>query len=367
MTSITAALTRHNGADWELTPADIDDPRAEEVLVRIVATGVCHTDVGVRDGHLPMELPGVLGHEGAGIVERVGSAVSDISVGDHVVLSVGLCGECDHCLRGLPTYCEQGYVRNFSGRRPDGSATLRVDGAEVGGNFFGQSSFATYALADRRSVVPIPADVPLELMGPLGCGLQTGAGTVINALRPEAGSTLVVFGAGAVGMAALMAARIVGCATIVAVDLHRSRLDLALELGATHVVDAHDADVVGAVRAACGGAGADYVVDATGVAPVAAQAVGSLALRGRCALVGVYPPDAELRIPAGALFFGQSVGGVVEGDSVPKVFVRRLVELWRQGRFPFDRLVEYYDFDDINTAVADALSGRVLKPILRIG
>lgn len=368
MIDITVALTPCCGADWTLTEARLDEPRADEVLVRIVATGVCHTDVGVRDQHLPVPLPAVLGHEGAGIVERVGRDVPDLQAGDHVVLGIAWCGQCSSCLRGMPAYCERALPLNFSGRRPDGSATLRIAEGEVSGCFFGQSSFATYSVTHHRNVVRVPGDVPLELMGPLGCGIQTGAGTVINVLRPGFASRLVVFGVGAVGMAAVMAARLVGCASIVAVDVHPNRLALARELGATHVVDARDRDaVVPRVREACGGAGADCIVDATGVAAVATQAVACLAPLGRCAIIGVYPPGIELALPAGALFFGQSIGGGVEGNSIPRLFIPQLIEMWRQGRFPFDRMVALYDFADINQAVVDALSGKVLKPVLRIG
>jgi len=367
MTAITAAITPCCGADWTLSPAELSDPVGDEVLVRIVATGVCHTDVSVRDQHLPVPLPAVLGHEGAGIVEKVGPAVTGLAPGDPVVLCIASCGACPNCLRGMPSYCHQAMPLNFSGRRPDGSATIRVEGEAVSGGFFGQSSFATYALATERNAVKVPADVPLELMGPLGCGIQTGAGTVINALKPHFASSLVVFGAGAVGLSGVMAARLVGCATIVAVDIHPARLELARELGATHIVDASaGADVTAAVRAACDG-GADYALDTTAVPAVARQAVESLAPLGRCAIVGVYHPGAEITLTVNSLFTGNWIGGSVEGDSVPKLFIPQLIEMWRQGRFPFDKLVQFYDFADINQAVADALSGKVLKPVLRIG
>lgn len=367
MPTITAALTPEVGADWSLVEAQLDEPRDDEVLVKIVATGVCHTDVSVRDAHIPLPMPAVLGHEGAGIVEAVGSAVTSVTVGDHVVLAPSSCGTCSYCQRGLPSYCELSMPLNFFGRRLDGSALIRVDGNDVSGSFFGQSSFATYALVRQRSAVKVDNDVPLELMGPLGCGLLTGAGIVLNLLDTRFGSSLAVFGAGAVGMASIMAARIRGCATIVAIDLHDSRLELARELGATHVINAGSSgDVAALVREACGGVGADYVIDATGAAPVATTAVASLAPDGRCVLAGVYPPEAVLSWPAGSLFFGQTVGGSLGGNSNPRVLVPQLIDMWRQGRFPFDRMVTFFEFDQINEAVAKALSGEVLKPILRM-
>jgi aryl-alcohol dehydrogenase len=363
---INAAVTACCGAPWELHEVELDEPRENEVLVRIVATGLCHTDVSVRDQHLPVPLPAVLGHEGAGVVEKVGAGVHGLQVGDHVVLCVASCGHCRNCSRGLPTYCENAMPLNFSGRRVDGSPTLHHAGKPISGAFFGQSSFATYALANENNVVRIPRDVPLEMMGPLGCGIQTGAGTVINALAAPVGSSIVVFGAGAVGLSAIMAARVVGCTTIVAVDVHANRLQLAAELGATHLIDARATpDVVAAIRAI--GGGAEFSVDTTAVPSVAAQAVACLAPLGRCAIVGVYKPGTELTFAADSLFFGQKVGGAIEGDSVPKLFIPQLVELWRQGRFPFDRLIKYYDFDQINRAVEDSSSGLVIKPVIRIG
>lgn len=365
MTNAMAAVTESCGSPWELHPIDVDDPRSNEVLVRIVATGLCHTDVSVRDQHLPVRLPAVLGHEGAGIVERVGSDVHGLRVGDHVVLCVASCGRCGNCGRGMPTYCVQSFPLNFSGQRLDGSNTLHRDGRPIGGSFFGQSSFATYALASESNAVRVPANLPLELLGPLGCGIQTGAGTVINALSARPGSSIAVFGAGAVGLSSVMAARLVGCSTIVAIDVHENRLALALELGATHVINPGAVpNVVDAIRRI--GGGVEFAVDSTAVPKVARQAVECLAPLGRCALVGVYPPGAELTFSAQSLFSGQRVGGSIEGDSVPQVFIPKLIDLWRQGLFPFDRLIKFYDFHQINQAVADSAAGLVIKPVIRI-
>jgi aryl-alcohol dehydrogenase len=363
---INAAVTECCGARWEIRELDLDDPRGDEVLVRIVAAGMCHTDASVRDQHLPVQLPAVLGHEGAGVVERVGPAVTELQPGDHVVLCMAACGKCANCLRGMPMYCALSMPLNFAGRRLDGSATLSRAGAPISGGFFGQSSFATYALATERNAIKVPKDVPLELLGPLGCGINTGAGTVINTLRPPVGSSIAVFGVGAVGLAGVMAARVVGATTIIAIDVHPHRLALARELGATHVIDASKTvDVVGAVRAIAGGV--EFALDTTAVVQVAQQAAECLLPLGRCALVGVYPPGAQLTLKVDSIFFGQTIGGAIEGDSVPKVFIPQLIELWRQGRFPFERLIQFYSFADINVAAADSASGKTLKPVLRIG
>lgn len=213
MIETLAAVTQCCGADWKLKNVTLDEPQNNEVLVRIVATGLCHTDISVRDQHLPVPLPAVLGHEGAGVVEKVGPAVTELAVGDHVVLTVDSCGKCPNCLGGLPTYCYQALPLNFSGRRADGSSTIHCDGVDISGNFFGQSAFAGYAIANERNAVKVPKDVDLALLGPLGCGIQTGAGTVMNKLKPGIGSSIAVFGVGAVGLSAIMAARVVGCTT----------------------------------------------------------------------------------------------------------------------------------------------------------
>src|SRR5690606_23252657 len=183
--------------------------------VRLVATGICHTDAVARDGVYPVPLPIVLGHEGAGVVEAVGKGVRGVAVDDHVVLSAAYCGVCKRCRLGQMAYCENLFAEDFGGRRRDGSTSLSKGGEQISSHFFGQSSFATYANVVQESVVVIDKDVPLELMGPLGCGLQTGAGAVLNELRPEPGSSLVVFGTGAVGSAAVMAAKIARCTTVV--------------------------------------------------------------------------------------------------------------------------------------------------------
>ena len=366
MMRIHAAVTECCGAPWTLQEVDLDEPRNDEVLVRMVAAGLCHTDTSVRDQHLPVPLPAVLGHEGAGVVERVGPAVTELQPGDHVVLCMTACGKCPNCLRGMPMYCALSMPLNFAGRRLDGSATLVRGEAPISGGFFGQSSFGTYALASERNAVKVPKDVPLELLGPLGCGINTGAGTVINTLRPPVGSSIAIFGAGAVGLAGVMAARVVGCTTIIAIDVHAHRLALAKELGATHVIDASTtADVVGAVRAI--GGGVQFALDTTAVVKVAQQAAECLLPLGRCTLVGVYPPGSEVTLKIDSIFFGQTIGGAIEGDSVPKLFIPQLIELWRQGRFPFDRLIQFYRFEDINLAAAESASGKTLKPVLRIG
>lgn len=344
---------------------ELDELRDDEVRVRLVASGVCHTDAVVRDQVIPTPLPAVLGHEGAGVVEAVGSGVRDVVVGDHVVLSFAHCGDCRNCRAGHPGYCAHLAAENFGGARRDGSTSLTtVDGEPVSSHFFGQSSFAEYANVARRSVVVVPRDVPLEILGPLGCGVQTGAGAMLTVLDPGPGSTVAVFGAGAVGMSGILAARVADADTIIAVDVVESRLRLALQLGATHALDARAVDVVEAIRQITGG-GVDRALDTTGNPRVFAQMTRSLGSRGHGALVGTAPPGTEAAVEIGDLLqAGVTLSTVIQGDVVPADFIPRLIGLHRAGRFPFDALVRRYPFDDIDQAFADSESGITLKPVV---
>ncbi|MEU9187988.1 NAD(P)-dependent alcohol dehydrogenase [Streptomyces sp. NPDC048484] len=360
---IRAAVLKEVGGPFEVADVDLAEPQDDEVLVRVVASGICHTDLMVRDLGFSPAPPVVLGHEGSGVVERVGAGVREVAPGDHVVLSYSSCRRCLMCRQGAPFHCVEFAGRNFSGVRCDGSSTLSVLDVPVGGRFFGQSSFATHALVTQDSVVTVPDSLPLELLGPLGCGVQTGAGAVLNVLRPPAGSSLVIFGAGAVGLSALLSAKAVGCARVVVVDLRPRRLALAEELGAHHTVDAGGTDTVERIAEITAG-GADFSVEATGVPSVLGQAVRVLAPGGTCALVGAAPPGTEAAIDMSHLLWGRRIQGVVEGAGVPQIFIPRLIAMWQQGIFPFHRLIETYPFASMDEAVADAEKGVVIKPVL---
>jgi aryl-alcohol dehydrogenase len=367
MITVKAAVVREPHGRFLLETLDLGEPRANEVLVRLAGTGVCHTDLLARDQVFPFRLPAVLGHEGAGIVEKVGAGVSRFRPGDRVVLSFAYCGACPSCAAGRPVYCAEAPQLNLSGLRAGGEAMFRDAGGQpVFGNFFGQSSFCTHSLCGESNLTRIDADVPLELLGPLGCGIQTGAGTVLNVLRPRSGASIAIFGVGPVGLAAVMAARAAGCATIIAVDLLQERLDMALEVGATHAVPAGREGLGRQVLAVARG-GLDFSIDCTGRPEVLRKAVDLLAPGGSCALVGVADRKAEVSLGMGGLLNGRSVRGVMEGDSVPGQFIPQLVELWREGRLPFDRFVQFFDLEDINAAVAACEAGRVMKAILRPG
>lgn len=361
---VRAAVVRSPGGPFEIEELTLDEPRADEVLVEVAAVGICHTDIAVRDQWLPVPLPLVAGHEGVGIVRTVGHAVTSVAPGDQVVMTYWSCGTCRYCRAGHPTYCADHAAWTTGGGRPDGTNALHgVD--TVHGFFFAQSSFATHAMATERNLVRLADGVDAAVAAPLACGVQTGAGTVIDRLRPEAGSSLAVFGVGAVGLAAVMAARLVGCSTVIAVDVTAARLRLAEEVGATHTINASDhGDVVGAIRAIAAG-GVDYSVETSAVPAVAAQAVESLAKLGTCAILGLGPPGTTLSTDMTRLLTtGRTVTGVTMGDGRPHELIPALLELHRQGRFPVDRLITRYPFDEIERAVADVEGGRAVKAVL---
>jgi aryl-alcohol dehydrogenase len=363
-TTANAAVLRGVDSPFSFEEIVLDDLQPTEILVKIVATGLCHTDLAVVHGHIPAALPMVLGHEGAGVVEQIGDSVTGFAVGDHVGLSFAACGHCDNCLAGRSAYCLNFLLLNIAGVREDGTTTLHgPDGDVVRGSFFGQSSFATHALVDARNAVKVPDDVPLELVGPLGCGIQTGAGTVLNSLDVRAGSSVVVTGTGAVGLSAIMAARIAGATTIVAVDVIDERLEFASRLGATHTVNGATEDTVAVVQSITDGRGAAYAIDTTAIPSVVANAINATRFGASIALLGVPKPDAvmPLALISGA---GKTLVGGIEGDSVPQIFIPELLALYRAGHFPFDELITTYPFADLEKAVADTQSGAAVKAVL---
>jgi aryl-alcohol dehydrogenase len=365
---VTVAVLREAGAPLKLERANLGVPRADEVRVRIVATGVCHTDMVVRDQLFPTPLPIVLGHEGSGVVEAVGASVTTIVPGDHVVMTYMSCGLCLPCETGHPAHCSHMHPLNFGGGRMDGSTSTCgcEDNAPIHDHFFGQSSFSTYVVANERNVVKVSKNAPLELLGPLGCGIQTGAGSVLKAMKVEAGASFVAFGAGAVGLAAVMAAKVAGATTIIAVDVTPSRLALALEVGATHVINSREEDPVQRVREITGG-GANYSLECSGRAEVLRQAIDAITTLGTCGIVGATKMGTEVAFNINEVMIpGKRIMGIVQGDVVANAFIPTLVDLHLQGRFPFDKLCRFYSFEQINEAMADSESGITIKPILRM-
>jgi aryl-alcohol dehydrogenase len=341
-----AALVEAPGEPFTLHDVEIEEPRPDEILVRITAAGICHTDLIMRRSW-PLT-PMVFGHEGAGVVEAVGSGVTTVAPGDTVCLSYRSCGECPQCLAASPAYCLHSGL-NSRGTRADGSSPLSRGGSVVHGNFFGQSSFATYALAHTSNTVKVPSDLSPVLAAPLGCGVQTGAGTVLNVLDPAPGSTVLVLGAGSVGLSAVMAAVARGC-TVIAVDPVPARRELASSFGAAEAVP----DLLNSR--------ADYAIDTTGRPDVIDRALRALRRQGTLALVGI-GAKAEIDIMT-VMTNGLRVRGVIEGDAVPASFIPQLIDLHRRGLLPIEKIITEYPFAEIETAARDAAAGRAVKPVL---
>jgi aryl-alcohol dehydrogenase len=360
---VRAAVAYEGRHEFSIEDLAISDPGPDNILVRIVGSGLCHTDVKAREGAMGVPMPSVLGHEGAGVVERVGSRVTKVKPGDHVVLTGDSCGVCPTCVGGNPMYCDRMAALNFSDGRAGEPGSFRgSSGAEIHGHFFGQSSFCNYAVTRERNTIPVPKDAPLEILGVLGCGVQTGAGAIMNSLAVPAGSSIAIFGVGPVGLSAVMGAAVCGCSTILAVDVLRPRLEIARRLGATHTVLVQpnaNINVAEEIRRIAP-EGVHFAFDTTGRADSIQHALDSLAAKGH---LGFCTVPAEPPKMSRVMLRGISVRGIVQGDSVPDVFIPRMVELHRAGRFPFDKMVTRYPFEQINQAIADQAEGKVVKPV----
>ena len=365
--STTAAVAPGGGAPFEMVEVDLDELRPDEVLVDVVAVGMCHTDLSASSGAIPFPTPGVLGHEGAGRVRAIGTGVRRVAVADAVLMSFTSCGRCTACRGGHPAYCDRHLEWNLlGGRRADGTSTVRRNGVELGAHFFGQSSFSRQAIADERSLVPLEdaSDDELVRFAPLGCGIQTGAGAVLNVLRPSPDATLAVSGAGAVGLAAVMAAAAQSLSTILVIDRVPERLELARQLGATPTIDGRSADVAGEVRRLTLERGVDAAIETTGNVGVLESMVQALAIRGKCVVIGAPRAGSRASFDVNAHIPGRQIIGVTLGDSEPERFIPELIAMHRAGRFPFDKFERRYAFEDINLAATDAASGVTIKPVL---
>jgi aryl-alcohol dehydrogenase len=363
---ITAAVVREKSGAFSIEQIDLADPRPDEALVRIVASGMCQTDLHGRDGYYDTPYPAVYGHEGAGVVQAIGKDVTQVARGDHVVISFPWCGDCPNCQRNMQSHCMKGFDLKMRGTRPDGSTLMSKAGAPVYSAFFQQSSFATYAIANERYLVKVRRDAPLELLGPFACSGQTGAGAVLNSMRPRPGDSFAVFGVGAVGLSGLMAARIAGCDPIIAVDLHDDRLALARALGATHAINHRGReDVVAEIRKITGD-GVRFSLETSAQPAVFREAVEALMAAGTCVLLGSARGGTEVSFDMSFLQFGRVVRGVIQGESQPREFIPKLVDLLMQDKMPVERMITFYPLAEINRAAQESSQGTAIKPVLRM-
>lgn len=369
MTVAIAAVARGANADFTIEDIDVALPRAGEVRVKIAGVGLCHTDLVFRDQVETFAKPAILGHEGAGVIEAIGEGVEGLAVGDKVMLGFSSCGGCPRCDEQLPSYCNMFVPLNYAGLRLEDGSTAYTSGDQpVSSHFFGQSSFSTLAVTRARNVVKVPegVTVPLEFLGTLGCGFQTGAGAVLRSMNAQEGASLIVFGGGPVGLSAIMAGVIRNCSTIILVEPVEARRNIALEFGATHVIDPKAVtDLAAAIRDILP-LGVDNALDTTGVVPVIEAGLASLAPHGVIGLVGVpHQPEAAITVNITALMTpGLRILGIIEGDSEPQDFIPELLAYHAQGKFPFDKLIKTFPLAEINQAIAAQSRGECIKVVL---
>ena len=361
---IKAALAIAADQPFQIKDVQLDNPRKNEILVKIKGVGVCHTDLVAKAGMLPPPYPSVLGHEGSGIVEKIGCGVTSVTVGDHVVLSFASCRQCSRCTSDSPAYCESFVPLNVMGTRTDGSSPVTEHGTELSAHFFNQSSFASYALTSESNTIKVDKDLPIELLGPLGCGIQTGAGSVMHAFACEEGSSIAIYGGGSVGLAAVMGAVVQKCSTIILIEPMESRRQLALSLGATHVIDPTLSDTRASIREICA-MGVSYGFDSTGISSVIEAAIATLAPRGELGLVGTSSKSSSLpTFDPSTLLTGQKIRGICEGEVDPLLFIPLMLDHYKNGNFPFDRLITTYPYEQINEAIDAQHRGECVKPVL---
>lgn len=362
----TAAVLFEAGQKFELHDVDVAAPKAGEVLVRMAAGGVCHSDLHVMTGHLTAPLPAILGHEGAGVVAEVGAGVTTVRPGDHVIpLWRVSCGECEHCTGGRPALCAAGLEVRRTGRLLDGTSRFTLDGKEIK-HFNGVSTFSAYSVIPERSVLKIPEDLPLDRAALLGCAVITGVGAVFNCAKVRPGSSVLVIGTGGVGLNVVQGAALAGAERIIAVDLLDRKLEFARQFGATHTVNASSGDPVAAVRDLTGGRGVDYAFEVIGLPKTMRQAYDCLAKRGMAVVVGVSPFTAEVSVPVMSLVFEERVlTGSIYGSARPRHDIPMLIDLYRAKKLKLDELLtRSYPFKEINEAYAALERGEVARSVV---
>lgn len=358
---IEAAVLLAENGEFSLEPVELEEPRADEVLVRIEAAGICHTDIAVQ---AIVNFPAVLGHEGTGIIEAVGSDVNSVCMGDTVILAYGWCGKCPHCIQEARFHCAQSFQINFGGCRLDGSRTVVRAGSHIFSAFFQQSSFATHAVVPARDLVKVDPSLPPELRAALPCGVSTGAGSILNVFRLRPGDDILIFGAGSVGLSAVLTARNLEAGNIIIVDVNRSRLNLAMELGATLAIDPTKESVSEVVNSAIPG-GVAAAFDTSGAASVWETVFDCLAMGGLFGFVAVPAPFESFSFrPFAMAPKGVGIQFIIQGQANSRDLIPKLIDWHTAGKFEVDRLVTTYPFDKINDAVASMRNGSAIKPVL---
>ena len=363
-----AAILQELNTPLKIEQVELDDPKDREVLVKLVATAVCHTDIHCIKGDLATPPPVVLGHEGAGIVEKVGKDVTSVGPGDKVVLTVApYCGKCPACMMGVPTSCEDYPTTTMMmGSMTDGTKRLKRKNGEELSHFMAQSSFAEYAIVHESAAVKVREDVPLDVVCLLGCGVSTGIGAVINKARVKAGSSVAVFGCGGVGLATIMAAKLVGARQIIAVDMLDKKLEFARELGATDLVNGSKDDPVAKIAELAAG-GVDYAFEAIGNTTAMTQAFHSVYARpgGMAVVLGLAPIGTTFSIEAWRFMREVTVTGCTVGSIRPQIDIPHYIDLYMAGKLPLDKMISaHYPLGQINKAIKDTIEGKIMRGVI---
>ncbi len=361
-----AAILFEVGKKLDLREVEVAPPKSGEVLIKMAAAGICHSDLHVMTGHLDAELPAILGHEGSGIVAGVGPGVSSLKPGDHVIPLWRLsCGVCEYCSDGRPALCAEGLQIRKTGRLLDGSTRFKLGGKEIK-HFAGVSSFSEYSVIPEKAVLKIPDDFPLDRAALLGCGVITGVGAVVNAARVKPGSSVAVIGTGGVGINVIQGAAIAGAEKIIAVDVLPNKLEFARQFGATHTVNAKETNPVEAIRALTGGRGVDYAFEVIGLPATIRQAYDSLKKRGLAVVVGVTPMTMEVSVPIMTLVFEErTLTGSIYGSSRPLIDIPLLINMYKAGKLKLDELLtRRYPFSQINEAYEALERGEGIRSVV---
>jgi len=359
-----AAVLYEAGAPLKIENLTLDEPQQNEVLIKLVATGVCHTDLHFMKGEMPSPMPVVPGHEGAGIVEKVGPGVTTLKPGDHVILMVAFnCGKCRYCYEGRPTWCVENLPVQMMATLPYGGIRLHKGKQEIR-HLFGLACYAEKVVVHERSAVKVRNDAPLDVVCLLGCGTSTGIGTAINSARVKPGESIAIFGCGGVGLSAVMGAKLAG-ARIIAIDVLDSKLEKAKELGADYVINAEKDDPQIKIMEILGG-GADYALEFIGNTEVMAKALGSIRPGGLLIVAGMAPLISMLNIAPFEFLIGKTITGAVQGDVIPQIDIPRYVDLYMAGKLPIDKLItNSYGLDQINEAYEALEKGKVIRSVIK--
>lgn len=360
-----AAVLYETNTPLKVEDLTLDDPQGNEILVKLVATGVCHSDLHFMQGAMPQPLPFVPGHEGAGIVEKVGPLVTTVQPGDHVILMVTIsCGKCRYCLSGRPTLCVENLPIQMMAALPGGGIRLHK-GEQAINHLFGIASFAERVVVHERSAVKIREDAPLDVVCLLGCGVSTGLGAAINATKAKPGESIAIFGCGGVGMSAVLGAKSIG-AKVIAIDMLDSKLEKAKDLGADYVINASEEDPEVRIQEILGG-GADYAIEVIGKVNVIAQAFNCIRPGGLLVIAGMPAFTDIIPIPAVQFMFGKTITATIQGDIVAPVDIPRYVDLFMEGRLPIDKLItRTYKLEEINEAFDALKRGEVIRSVIKM-